>query len=396
MADYDAVIVGARCAGSPLAILLKRQGWNVVMVDRAEFPSDTVSTHMMFPNTLARLKEIGVLETLEAQHELAYLDYCVRLLGHDVGGSFTPIDGFEKCCAPRRIALDKAMTDTAIEAGVETRFGEKVVGLLGAGTDDDPVRGVVLEDGEELNARWVFGADGRASTVASALNLEKEKTAQGEFSFLFGYWEGIPNNGRCLMQTELFGAALRYTVEDGLTILTACGDADFAKGSAEERLERYRAELTRYPEMISAEELAAAELVSDVVVAPETLLRGFYRKAAGPGWALVGDAGHFKHPATAQGIGDAVEQAFYIAGALDESDSLDGYEEWRDKRSKEHYEWSYAWGRFPTVEATDPVFRGIASDPEANQDLTDSFARQVEPSQVLTPERMAKWFTPVA
>jgi flavin-dependent dehydrogenase len=365
------------------------------MIDRSEFPSDTVSTHMIFPNTVARLDELGVLETLSSQHELSFLEYRVRILGHEVGGAFTPVRGYDKCFAPRRIALDKAMTDTAIAAGVETRFDTKVASLLGAGVDGDPVRGVVLEDGEEIEARWVFGADGRASTVANSLGLEKEKTEEGEFSFLFGYWRGIPNTGYCLMQTELYGAALRYAIEDGLTILTACGDADFAKGSAEERLEKYRAELTRYPELIDAELLAGAELVSGVVVAPETLLRGFYRQASGPGWALVGDSGHFKHPATAQGIGDAVEQAFWIAEALaGEDPTLDDYGPWRDKRSAEHYPWSYSWGRFPTKETTEPVFRGIAEDPEVNQLFTDTFSRQVEPSEVLTPERLQKWFTP--
>ena len=55
MTGYDAIVVGARCAGSVLAMRLGRAGWRVLLVDRATFPSDTVSTHFLFPNTLQRL-----------------------------------------------------------------------------------------------------------------------------------------------------------------------------------------------------------------------------------------------------------------------------------------------------------------------------------------------------
>jgi 2-polyprenyl-6-methoxyphenol hydroxylase-like FAD-dependent oxidoreductase len=122
-------------------------------------------------------------------------------------------------------------------------------------------------------------------------------------------------------------------------------------------------------------------------------MRGFFRKPTGPGWALLGDACHFKHPATAQGIGDAVEQAIYVAEALsDAKPSLGGYEEWRDNRAVQHYEWSFAWGRFPRPGTTENLFQGCASEPDAGQDLRDSFSRLVEPSQVLSEERRARWF----
>jgi 2-polyprenyl-6-methoxyphenol hydroxylase-like FAD-dependent oxidoreductase len=134
-------------------------------------------------------------------------------------------------------------------------------------------------------------------------------------------------------------------------------------------------------------------MVTDVVVAPESLMRGFFRAPTGPGWALVGDASHFKHPGTAQGICDAVEQAIYVAETLSGQDaSLAGYEAWRDERAKEHYDWSFAWGRFPHPETSRKLWSAWASDEEAAQDLRDSFSRLVEPSQVTTKERLARWF----
>jgi 2-polyprenyl-6-methoxyphenol hydroxylase-like FAD-dependent oxidoreductase len=122
-------------------------------------------------------------------------------------------------------------------------------------------------------------------------------------------------------------------------------------------------------------------------------MRGFFRQPTGPGWALLGDAAHFKHPGTAQGICDAVEQAVYIAEHLSSSSpGLDGYAAWIDDRAAEHYDWSFSWGRFPRPEAEN-LFRGWAAEPDAAQDLRDTFSRQVQPSQVMTQERLARWFS---
>ena len=182
-------------------------------------------------------------------------------------------------------------------------------------------------------------------------------------------------------------------------MLLAGGDAELTKGGAGERRGKYLGQLRQMPELIEPEALERAELVTSITAAPESLMRGFFRKPTGSGWALLGDACHFKHPATAQGINDAVEQAIHIAEQLSGADgSLEGYEEWRDARAAEHYDWSFAWGHFPKPETAQPLFRGWASEPDAAQDLRDTFARRVEPSELMTPERLARWFadTPAA
>jgi 2-polyprenyl-6-methoxyphenol hydroxylase-like FAD-dependent oxidoreductase len=393
MVEKDAVIVGARCAGSTLAIELARRGWDVLVVDRDSFPSETVSTHFVYPNTVARFDQLGVLDQLQARHEVPFLANRIVGLGHEIEGSFTSVSGFEHCIGPRRSALDQAIIDAALAAGAEGRFGERVVDLIGAGTEGDPVTGVVLENGEEIRAKWVFGADGRGSTVAGKLGLEKERPQQGEIAFLFGYWSGIPDNGHMTLAAREDALGNRWAIEDGLTMLIAGGDAELTKGTTEERRRKYIEAVRGLPELIEPEMLDRAELVTDVTVAPETLMRGFFRRPSGPGWALLGDACHFKHPATAQGINDAVEQAIYVADQLSGPDgSLAEYESWRDTRAAEHYDWSFAWGRFPRPETAGPLFRGWASEPDAGQDLRDTFSRRLEPSQLMTPERMARWF----
>jgi 2-polyprenyl-6-methoxyphenol hydroxylase-like FAD-dependent oxidoreductase len=392
--ETDAVIVGARCAGSTLALALVRHGWDVLVVDRDTFPSETVSTHLIFPNTLARLEQLGALDALLAAHEVPMLDFRIVGFGHEIAGCFTPIDGFDQAAAPRRIALDNAILDTALAAGADGRFGERVVDLIGSGTPEDPVAGIVLESGERIGAKWVFGADGRASTVAGRLGIEKTRPLKGEVTFLFAYWRGIPNDGYATLDIRMDEVVNRWAAEDDVCLLTACGDTEFTRGAKAERESRYLERLRHFPETIEPDVLDRAEMVSDLIVAPESLMRGFFRTPTGPGWALVGDACHFKHPATAQGIGDSVEQAIYVADVLSNANpSLETYESWRDKRASEHYEWSFTWGRFPPPESEN-LFRGWASEADAAQDLRDSFSRRVEPSRVITSERLSRWFSP--
>ena len=107
---YDAIVVGARCAGSTLATLLARAGWRVLLVDRDPFPSDTVSTHVMFPDTLQRLDEFGALAVLEAAHDVPRLvNFSWRVLGHEVAGEFTPVGDYDRATCVRRIVARRGV-----------------------------------------------------------------------------------------------------------------------------------------------------------------------------------------------------------------------------------------------------------------------------------------------
>jgi 2-polyprenyl-6-methoxyphenol hydroxylase-like FAD-dependent oxidoreductase len=249
-----------------------------------------------------------------------------------------------------------------------------------------------------VHARWVFGADGRGSAVATKLGIGKERKQRGELAISYAYWRGIPveaADGYGTLDIRLDEMLYFGQVEDDLWLLIANGQPELTEGSQEERERKYAQLIRRFPESFDPGLLDEAEMVTEVAVAPEPLMQGFYRRPTGPGWALVGDACHFKHPGTAQGIGDAVEQAAYVAEALSgDRPSLEGYAEWIDARSGEHYDWSFSWGRFPRPEVADPVFRGWASDPEAGQDLRDVFSRLKEPSDLMTKERLARWFDP--
>lgn len=187
-----------------------------------------------------------------------------------------------------------------------------------------------------------------------------------------------------------------WPCEDGVDLLVTLADADHTRGGAKARERRHLEQLRAFPATIDSGELDAAERLGEVRAAPEPMLRDFFRQATGAGWALVGDAGHFKHPGTAQGIGDAIEQAFEIATRLTGADpELRGYGPWRDQHAADHYEWSFTFGRLPREATTGPIADGLQHDTTAAQAFRDTFTRHARPSEALSPARLQEWFTTV-
>lgn len=387
---YDVIVVGARCAGSALATVLADAGARVLLLDRDPLPSDTVSTHLLFPDAVALLDELGALDRLAGAHELPWLQFGWRVHGHEVGGAFTPVGGFDLATCVRRNVLDAALLDGAIAAGAEVRSDCAAVGLIGAGTDEDPVRGVVLADGARLAAGRVVGADGRTSLVARSLRLAAQQRRRGEMAFLLGYWRGLPGHGWCRIDTHEHAALMSAPCEDGIHLLSLAGPPGLTRGSAAVRRARYLEGLRQFPAVLNQRLLEGAEQISPVVAVPETMMRGFRRRAAGPGWALVGDAGAVTHPATAQGIGDALAQARHVGRALAAGCELDGFQAWRDARSAGHDAWSFEMARFGNARAA-AVFAGLAADPGAGAEFLDVLTKRRRPTAVLHRSRLVRW-----
>ncbi len=387
---YDAVVVGARVAGSSVATLLARAGRRVLLVDRDTFPSDTVSTHQLFPDSLEVLDELGAGDRLRAAHRLRPVGYSWRVLGHAVAGGFTPIGGHDRTISIRRIALDAALVETAAAAGAELRLQSRVTDLVGSGTEADPVRGVILDDDQRILAPWVIGADGRTSTVARLLGLAKTSERRGEMAMLFAYWEGLPHSDWCHLDVHERSGLMSAPCEDDVHLLSVAGPPEITRGPAARRQETYLAMLRRFPAVLNPRLLDRTHQVSPVVAVPETMLRGFARQATGPGWALVGDSGLFKHPVTAQGIGDALAQGRYVGRALASGEDLSDYAAWREERSAGHYDWSYQAARFPSQRAA-ATYAGLAADQEARVEFLDTFTKRRRPEEVLTAARTARW-----
>ena len=216
---YDAIVVGARCAGSPTALLLARQGHRVLLLDRDHFPSDTISTHMVHPPGIALLKQWGLLDGLTATGCPGDRALQLRLRAvHDLGPA--PADRRRgRSYGPRRTVLDKLLVDAAAEAGAEVREGFSVEEIL---FEDGRVTGVRgrAPGGESVTerARVVIGADGRHSLVAKAVRPGEYNEKPPIECIYYTYWSNLRRKGsRSTSARTAAGAAL--PTHDGLTLV---------------------------------------------------------------------------------------------------------------------------------------------------------------------------------
>ena len=193
---YDAIVVGARCAGSPTAMLLARRGHRVLLVDRATFPSDTTSTHLIHPPGVASLERWGLLDPVIATGSPPIDTYAFDFGPFTISGA-PGTDETPVAYAPRRTVLDKLLVDAASEAGAEVRERFTVESLV---VEDGRVVGIRGhgKGGKTVTerARVVIGADGRYSLVADAVDAQEyNEKPQLQVSY-YSYWSGLPMNGR--------------------------------------------------------------------------------------------------------------------------------------------------------------------------------------------------------
>jgi flavin-dependent dehydrogenase len=165
---HDAVIVGGRVAGAATAMLLARLGHDVVVVDQASFPSDTVSTHSIARSGVVQLRRWGLLDAVLNSGAPAIRQVTFHALGESVTRAIKDRAGVDLVVAPRRYALDTIVAAAAQRAGADVRTGVtatgvqrdrrgRVTGVSGRDRGGAPI---------ELGGRYVIGADGLQSRVA--------------------------------------------------------------------------------------------------------------------------------------------------------------------------------------------------------------------------------------
>jgi 2-polyprenyl-6-methoxyphenol hydroxylase-like FAD-dependent oxidoreductase len=369
---WDVIVVGARCAGSPLAMLLARRGYRVLLVDRATFPSDTISSHQVHQTGLARLKRWGLLDELVATGCPLFATASFNMRVGVISGSLIPADDVAHICVPRRHILDTILVRAAGKAGAEVREGYGLTGLVFDGDRVVGVRGIG-PGGHQVTERagLVVGADGRNSTVAKLAGAPKYRDDGAKTIQYYSYWSGADHPDPVIYTREDWGVAVGPT-HDGLLIMSM--------GTTRANLSQFRADLDAgYQERINT----IPELADRVAGSRrEEPFRGlvdvpnFYRQSHGPGWALAGDAGYYRDPVTAQGISDAFRDADSLAEAIDTGlagrvdldQALAGYQRDRDIVTEATYGWTLVSTRFAPAQETTRAFLGqVAADPELSR-----------------------------
>jgi len=331
---YDAVIVGARCAGTATAMLLARAGAKVLVVDRQKYGADTVSTHALMRAGVLQLKRWGLLDRLMAEGTPPISRTTFHYGDEAVGIDIKAEHGVTHLCAPRRTLLDRVLVDAARDGGAEIHHGVSLTGLRfdGAGR----ATGVYLKDGMGYEAAigcdTVIGADGRQSMVARETRAQVYRQGTGASGYAYGYYEGLPDDGFHWYFGKGVAAGVIPTNGNRHCVFVGVPRCRFA--------ETFRGDLSGgflALAAVNSHDLRAA--LGEVRL--HGRLRGFcggagyMRQSHGPGWALVGDAGYFKDPLTAHGITDAFRDAELLARAVrdDRAQAFAHYQEQRDAMS---------------------------------------------------------------
>lgn len=373
---YDVIVVGARCAGSPTAMLLARMGQRVLLVDKATFPSDTISTHLVHAPGVAALARWGLLDLLVASGCPPIRTYSYDFGPFTLAGSPLPTDdGVGVAYGPRRTVLDKILLDAAVDAGAEVREGFTVQDVVVEEGRVVGIRGRASGSGSktvEERADLVIGADGRHSVIAEAVAAPTYHERPALSVGYYAYWSGLPVNAFDV-HLRPGRAVAGMPTHDGLNCLVVAAP---------------RAEMEAFRRDIEGNYLEALKLVPEYADRIGSATResrylgmavpNFYRQPYGPGWALVGDAGCDQDPCTAQGISKAFRDAELLAdawqdvrsGRLGYDDAMDAYQRTRDEQTLPTYELTCQLG---TLEPPPPDQAQLLGAMVGNQEAIQGF-----------------------
>jgi 2-polyprenyl-6-methoxyphenol hydroxylase-like FAD-dependent oxidoreductase len=330
---FDAIVVGARCAGAATAMLLARAGARVLVVDREAYGSDTLSTHALMRTGVALLQRWNILDRVVAAGTPAVRSTTFVYGDERVEVEIKPGDGIDALLAPRRTVIDRLLVDAANEAGAEVRHGWSLQDLVR--NDAGRITGAILRgpDGRTFveRANLVIGADGRQSSVARLAGAAELAMAPASSAGVYGYVPGIDNRGYRWFFRSGAHMAVIPTNNGAHCIGVFVPRSRYRDVFGSDAAAGFHA-------CVATFDPALGEIVAGRAI--DRLRRyagapGHLRQCHGNGWALVGDAGYFKDPVTAHGVTDALRDAALLASAVlgGEPGALAQYQEVRDQLS---------------------------------------------------------------
>lgn len=390
---FDVIVVGARCAGSPTAMLLAQKGYRVLLMDHAGFPSDTLSTNLIHAPGVAALRRWHLKDRVAGSRCAAVRSYSFDFGPYSVRGTPPPADGVSEAYAPRRVVLDEMLVHAAAAAGAEVREHFALEGLV---VEDGVVVGVRAHTltGTPVTerARVVVGADGRHSRVAHAVGARAYHELPKLQWSAYTYWSGLPVDGvQMFFRGERWWAAV--PTSGGLTLLVVGWPYDQATPFRSDVPTHYLGTLDLAPEF--AERVRAARQEDRWAGGG---VPNFFRTPYGPGWALVGDAGHTRDPITAQGISDAFLDAEGVARALDDAlsgrrpfaEAMGAHHRARDARLLPMHELTVGWATAgPVAPGREDLMWAVSRSPAAADQFAGVYAGTVSPAAFFAPGNVA-------
>jgi menaquinone-9 beta-reductase len=300
-------------------------------------------------------------------------------------------DYLQSSLCVRRVTLDALLVDAAAAAGADVRTGLRVTGLI---TEDGRVSGVDTAGGP-IHGQLVVGADGRHSTVASLVGAREYHVAPAGKMFAWAYFEGVHDReGRARIGRRGTRGFLASPTDGDLYMAAVAIDMAEQAEFHTDRDANFTAGIRAWPEL--ADVVANGRRVGPIRVL--TNWHGYFREAAGPGWVLVGDAGHFKDPTPGQGIGDAFRQAARLAPSIEDGmgttapdAAMRRWWRWRDDDAYEMYWFASDMGAPGAASPlTTRLMRDVADDPIATQMFFGVLNHAIRPSQLFTRPRAAR------
>ncbi len=392
--DYDVIIAGARCGGAALAAFLARGGARVLLLDRDRQPSDhVISTHSMNPRGMDVLDALGIGDAVRAGVPRSrVLRMAIPAGAWDLE---LPVERAVYC--PRRERLDGIIQGAAVAAGAELRDRTRVTALL---EEDGRVCGVRAVDqaGERpFTSSLVVGGDGRHSTIARLVRSEEYLGYDAPRAVFWGYW-----NAPAFWRTDpayrfdyyfssLDGVirVIFQTENDQLMIAAAPPVAEAGPLRADQPAALRRS-------------LEVDPVIARVIQGnePDGRIRGtvneryFFRRGAGPGWALVGDAGHHKEFAIGDGMTEALLQAQSLAVAIGTGTDAALVRWWRARDVEAlplYFMGQDAASLVPPLEILRMLYERMALLPDVRERLVGVIDRRVSPLDAFPAWRVLGW-----
>jgi 2-polyprenyl-6-methoxyphenol hydroxylase-like FAD-dependent oxidoreductase len=368
---HDVVVVGGRAAGAATAMLLARQGHDVVVVDRSEPGSDQLSTHSIARSGVVLLQRWGLLDEVLASGAppIRQVAFTHVPTGERIVRTVRSHAGVDLVVAPRRHVLDALLVRAAVSSGAEVRQPTTVESLVLAG-DGQRVAGVVVRDSEgrrsRLRARYVVGADGVRSTIARAVGAPVLEDRGPGGTTLYAYFAGPWSGTELVVGDHLVGGV--FPTHFGEAAVWVCAPSDVAS-----RLRLAgRSPLATFDELVDRLGPGLRGMLDDArrtsPVRSASGLPNHRLLPHGPGWALVGDAGYHRDPITGHGLTDAFRDAQLLAEALDaalrgcvnEPSALAAFHDARDERSQAVFDLTCQLAALPAADEVVALQRALS------------------------------------